>query len=385
MPETVRILHLTTHDEECGIAKYQEQYLRGMRDVKDIENVIFEYSPNQTKIMTSEEFAPVLKQFSKQLKAFDILHVQHEFSFYKHDELDKFVSEAAKQGKKIIMTVHTSPDAGLPKLGPGGFGPRSILHGLRAKRLERRFNMTHLRPMRKADLLIVHNGVTLKGLVKRGINRDKIIKITMPIPKVSFDLRTTEISDHLDKKDGDVIYCTVGFLSENKGMKHAVQALAFLPDNYKLAIIGGGHPSGENDKFYDKLCDTIRDLNLKSRAYITGYVKDDERLNALIRECDICVYPYNKEYYNGVTSAALNNSIANYKPAIAYPTDSIIEMNEEQDVVKLCDSFNYYELAREILGVDIKKQQELSKKYAEAFGYGKEAAKFSDIYRQLMN
>lgn len=385
MPKTIKVLHFTTHDEECGIAKYQEQYLGGMQGVDDIENVVFGHSPNQTKVMSSEEFAPVLKQFSEQMKSFDILHIQHELSFYKHDELDKIVSAAARLRKKIIITVHTSPDAGLPDNRLGGVGPRSILHFLRKKRAKQRFARIHMRAMKKADQLIVHNTVTLKSLVKHGVKKDRITNIIMPIPKLSFDKQTTEISQHLNKKSGDIIYCTVGFLSENKGMKQAVKALAFLPDNYKLAIIGGGHPSGANDEFYDELCDDIRDLSVKDRVYITGYVKEDEQLNALIRECDICVYPYDKKYYAGVTSAALNNSIANYKPTLAYPTKSILEMNEEQPVVALCDSFNYYELAREIMRIDLKKQAELSKKYAEAFSYDKETVKFVDIYRQLIN
>jgi glycosyltransferase involved in cell wall biosynthesis len=383
MPK-IRILHLTTHNEECGIAKYQEQYLRGMKDMEDIENVVFEYSPNQTKNMTSREFAPVLKQFAKQLKSFDILHIQHEFSFYKHDELDGFVSEALKQRKKTLMTIHTSPDAGLPKTTAGGFGPRSVLHRLRAKRAKQHFDHVHLKAMRRVDQIIVHNTVTLRSLVKHGVREDRITRITMPVPALSFDLKTTEIKDNLDKKNDDVIYCTVGFLSKNKGMMQAVKALTFLPDNYKLAIIGGAHPSGENNKFYDNLCDLIQKLDLKSRVYITGYVKEDEKLNALIRECDICVYPYDKIYYAGVTSAALNNAIANYKPVIAYPTQSIIDMNEEQPVVKLCDSFNYYELAREVSRIDITEQTELSKKYAAKYGYSTEAPKFLKIYQQLL-
>lgn len=384
MPQTIKVLHLTTHDEECGIAKYQEQYLRGMRGVEGIENVVFEYSPNQTKNMSAQEFAPVAKQFAKQLKSFDVLHIQHEFSFYKHEELSTFIAAARKQGKKTLMTIHTSPEAGLPKKTAGGLGPRSMVNRARDKRAMQRFNQVHLEPMKMVDRIIVHNTVTLKALVRLGVPEDRITRITMPVPELSFDLKTTEIQDNIHKKKGDIIYSTVGFLSKNKGMMHAVKALSFLPENYKLAIIGGAHPSGENNAFYDNLCDLIVKLDLKSRVYITGYVKEDEKLNALIRECDLCVYPYDKVYYAGVTSAALNNAIANYKPVIAYPTRSIIEMNREQPVVKLCDSFNYYELAREILTVDIAKQEELSKRYAALFGYGTEAPAFIGIYRQLL-
>ncbi|HEX7633277.1 MAG TPA: glycosyltransferase [Candidatus Saccharimonadales bacterium] len=382
----IKVLHVTTHDEECGIAKYQEQYIQGMKSVENVENVIFPYSPNKMKNMTAQEFAPVLKEFSEQLKSFDMLHIQHEFSFYKHDELSSFITEAHRQHKKTLMTIHTSPEAGFPKtaVSAGGFGPRSILHRLRAKRAKKHFDRVHLKAMRMVNQVIVHNTVTLKALVKYGVQEDRIIRITMPVPELSFDLKTTEIKDNLNQKDGDIIYCTVGFLSKNKGITHAINALEFLPSNYKLAIIGGAHPSGENAKFYDDVCDLIIKRGLKERVYIAGYVEQDEKLNALIRECDICVYPYDRVYYGGVTSAALNNAIANYKPAIAYPTDSIMEMNQQQPVVQLTDSFNYYELAREIIRIDRGKQEELSKKYAAKFGYATEAPKFGDIYRQLL-
>ncbi len=373
-----------THDEECGIAKYQEQYLAGMQGVEDVEHAIFEYSPNKTKLMSEDEFRPVLKHFSGQIKDFNILHIQHEFSFFRNDELDKIVSEALRQRKKVIITVHTSLDAGLKITPSGGFGPRSMLHRLRMKRRRSRFYKTHVSAMRKADFLLVHNTVTAKSLMEHGIPQDRIVKITMPVPNLSFDLATTEVSEHLDKKDDDIIYCTVGFLSENKGMIDAVKALPFLPEKYKLALIGGAHPTGDNDKFYNELCDTIIDLNVQHRVYITGYVRDDERLNALIRECDICVYPFDKIYYAGVTSASLNNSLANHKPAVAYPTDSIVEMNQTRPAVALCDSFTYYELARQIQSLDLDKQTGISKEYADAYSYDKEAVKFADLYRQLV-
>jgi glycosyltransferase involved in cell wall biosynthesis len=69
------------------------------------------------------------------------------------------------------------------------------------------------------------------------------------------------------------------------------QGFRYLPDNYKLAIIGGLHPASDDLAFYAEITDLIDELDLRDRVYITGFIKDDERLNSLIRDV-MCVYPY---------------------------------------------------------------------------------------------
>jgi glycosyltransferase involved in cell wall biosynthesis len=219
MVSTIKVLHVTTHDEECGIAKYQEQFLVGMKRIKGIKNAVFPYSPNRTKVMTPEEFAPVLQEFADQVADYDIVHFQHEFSFYSGNELNDMVSEARRQGKKVLITVHTSLDAGFPTFSLKDI--RRVRTFLGKKRLSDRLTKTHVVPMKKADVVFVHNTVVEQSLVEHGIAKRKIQKVTMPVPVVPFNLRTTIITKNLNKKPGDVIYCTVGFLSETKGMKHA--------------------------------------------------------------------------------------------------------------------------------------------------------------------
>lgn len=380
----LKVLHITTHDEECGIAKYQEQFLKAMKPLPEIKNTVFEYSPNKTKVMSEEEFAPVLRKFSEQLKDYDILHVQHEFSFYSKDELDKIVSEAKRQGKKVIITVHTSLHAGIPTLELKELAKKNGLrHLVGTRRLKRHAIGVHITPLKKADLVLVHNSVTADSLVHYGVKRDRVLRITMPVPQLDFKLKTTDVSRHLKPQNGDVIFCTVGFLSENKGMRDAIQALKLLPPNYKLAMIGGAHPSGANDAFCKEMQELIEELGLKDRAYISGYIKEDEILNAMIRECDLCVYPFHEPYYSGVTSASLNNSLANYTPAITYPTKPILEMNDAMPAVITCKSFDYHDLAAGIRNIDIKKQTAVAKKYAQTFAYGNEAKKLTGIYKNL--
>ncbi len=380
----MKILHFTTHNEDCGIAKYQEQFIAAMHTVGGVEHTVFEYSPNVTKHMSEAEFTPVLKQLVAQMRDQDILHIQHEISFFKKNELYRVVKAVRRMRKKVMMTVHTAPDAMYKEPKLEGYGPRSWLKYLRAMKAAREFTDVHIRPMREVDLVIVHNTVTKKNLMKHGVKEDRIRIIDMPVPNISFERTSTVIKKALDYRSGDVLFCAVGFVSKTKGFDHAVKALNFLPKNYKLAIIGGMHPEGRNDKYLDKLCDIIAEYGLQDRVYITGFLADDEELNAAIRECDICVYPYDREYYSYVSSASLSNALANHKPTVAYPTASFREVNSEMDVLALTKSFNYYELAREIRAIDVPSRHEKSKQYAQLHAYDKEGEKFIDIYQQLI-
>lgn len=381
MADKLKILHVTTHDEECGIAKYQALFLKSMRSSNSVENTIFPYSPNKTKMMTPEQFAPVLSKFTDMMRQHDILHIQHEFSFYSGSELMQIVKETKRLGKKVIVTVHTSLDAGFPNHSLKEI--RQLRTFLGKRRLSRLLTNVHIRPMQKADLILVHNQVAQSSLISRGVRGKNIKLIVLPVPVLKFDKSSTLITNKLRQKKTDIIYCTVGFLSANKGITDAVMALKTLPTRYKLAIIGGSHPSGANDEFIKQVKRLIKEQNLADRVLITGYIKDDDQLNALIRECNLCVYPYDKKYYAGVTSAALNNSLANYIPAVAYPVQSIKEINANSQAVLLTKSFDYHDLADMIRHIDLKKQSELAKAYAHTFSYDNQANSLVQIYQHL--
>lgn len=382
MSDIIRVLQLSTHDEECGIAKYLEQFLREIGDFKDIRSEYFEYSPNVTKKMSEGQFKEVLKELDKKLESFDVLHIQHEFSFFFRDELERFVKVAKSRGVRVVVTVHTAPAAQIVTPRLGGLGPKSWLHFSRQKISQRRFILKYINPLLLADTVVVHNVATKQDLINYGISENKITVIKIPVPKISKSGVSTEIRDNLHVKDGDVVYCSVGFMSRMKGVDHAIKALAFLPDNYKLAVIGGMHPHAENQELYDELTDLVLKLDLEDRVYITGYVAEDERLNNLIAECDVCVYPYDKKYYSYVSSAAINNALANYKPVISYQTKTFLEINAELPVVNFTRSSNYYELARELKTLDVKQAAIKSEQYADKYSYDKQAENFVNIYRR---
>ncbi len=389
MSETVRILHFSPHDEDDGIAKYQEQYLAGMRGDATVENKFFEVTPIQLRHMNPEQHEEAYARLKGELKDFDIFHVQHEFGLFVEDDFQRLVSIAKEAGKKVVVTVHLSPDFAIKPVKLGGVGPRSMVAFLRQQRHRNRMYERHVTPFLQADLLLVHNDMTAQALTKAGASEDKVKKILHPVHQFPDPPKSDYIAGKLNKKSGDIIYCTVGMLHKYKGIFDAIRALKFLPGNYKLAIIGGLHPVetdivSDTVGIYNKITDLIDILGLHDRVFITGFVKDDDKMNSYIRECDACVYPYDGVYYANVSSGAVNLGFSNGKPVIAYPTAGFRELATYTDgALVLTDTFAYYELARTLQDIDLSKQSELSQAYAKKMAWPNLAKELAAAYHQV--
>lgn len=383
----IKVLQFTSlSSDNCGVGKYQKNFIDYHQNSQEdkIETRIFGVSPYQTRLMSEAELEEVTQRLKKELKDYDILHIQHEFGLYSGTEFAQLVDVAKELGKKVVVTVHLSPALAFKFKPRQGIGPRSVLLVLRQRRLHRIFVERHIIPMQKADLLITHNNGATKSLVDYGISKDNILQIKHPVlPQVQPDILSSEIADNLHKKPGDILYATIGFMHKYKGIEDAVRALKYLPENYKLAIIGGMQPISHEVNIYNKLADLIDVLNLKDRVYITGFVQEDDRLNALIREVDVCVYPYNNAYYGQVSSGALNLAFANEKPVVAYPTDSFKESNSEFGQIVLTGSQAYYELARELHRVDVDGQKTKIKQYANKYSWPNAAEALVKAYSSL--
>jgi glycosyltransferase involved in cell wall biosynthesis len=383
----INVLHVSSRYEECGVAKYLAQHMQGMVDAPGIHNEYFDVSPYATHHMSTQDLTEMVGKLRRQLKGYDVLHVQHEFGLYGHDSFRRIVETGKRAGKKVVVTVHISPSmhgaSKTPRLK--GLGPRSFMKYLRESRNHRHFLYSTIEPFSMADKILVHNEMTKQSLGQFGLAASRIEKVGHPVQVYNEPPASHNIAKALRKQKGDVIYACVGFLHRYKGMIEAVKALKFLPDNYKLAILGGMKADSDDVAFYNKLCELIDRLGVRDRVYITGYIHGDDQLNAAIRECDMCVYPFDRTYYASVSSGSLNLAFANGRPVIAYPTVTIKEMAADADgAVVLCETFAYYELAREIGRLDTKKQAELSKAYAKKMAWPKVSKQLVEIYTAIV-
>ncbi len=385
----LKVLHFSSHYEDCGIAKYQEQFFDGMASSDEVENVFFEYSPYQTRIMYDDELEKVFTTLANQLPNYDIFHIQHEFGFFSRDEFKRLIETAKSLGKKIVVTIHAAPSTALKPKELGGYSPRNIVKHLRNRKHNKHIYTNHLLPLRQADLVLVHNEATKNNVIdESGIDKQKVRQIIHPVPVRQKALKSTRIKDALSVKSGDVVYATIGFLHKYKGVDKAIKALSYLPSNYKLAVIGGMHATTtlEDIKLYDELADLAVQRGVQDRVYITGFIKDDIEMASLIQEVDVCVYPYDGVYYGSVSSGALNLAMANDRPIIAYPTLTFTEMSkDESSPIVLTKTFSYYELARELQVINVNEQKKHIASYAAAYSWPKLSFGMIDIYKQLLN
>ena len=88
----IKILHFSPHDEDDGIAKYQEQYLAGMSKNDAVENKFFDVKPIQLRAMNPQQHEEVYDKLRGELADFDIFHVQHEFGLFVEDDFQRLVA-----------------------------------------------------------------------------------------------------------------------------------------------------------------------------------------------------------------------------------------------------------------------------------------------------
>lgn len=379
----LRILHFSSHYEDCGIAKYQENYLRGMADSEGVKNEFFGASPYQTREMNTDAYDKIIRQLKDDLSNYDVLHIQHEFGFFRGNQLQKMVDAAKESGVKVVVTYHTSPDLIIIKKPLAGLGPRSILSYLRSRRHNNILIDMHIAPLKQADMVLVHNEYTLKHLGEYGVPTEKITLLPHPTYSITHPKKTTYVTEVLNRQKDDVILATVGYIHRFKGVDKAIKALKFLPENYKLAVLGGVKSDSDDQQLYDQLSDLILELGLEHRVHITGVIPSDDDLDSYIREADICVYPYDSSYYKGVSSGALNLAIANERPIVAYPVPTFAETNTPFKQLVLTTSDSYYELAREIRQLDRKTQTKRIAEYAHANSWDVMSNRLIELYRSI--
>lgn len=384
----LRVLNYSTHDEDCGIGKYQEDFVRLLAGRSDIQSDFYETSPNVVRRLKGPALSAELERLKKALKDYDILHIQHEFGFYHGDgEGLKYITDIAEYlGKKIVITIHTAPSLVYQPVVRSGNSIRARLGHRKRLAASKEILQKRLFPFRTADLIITLNPHTTDELVNIvGIDREKIYQTVIPTePTHISDADKKRLRKDMEAKDNEVILGTIGFLSDKKGVDQAVKSLKFLPEDYKLAILGGVNPASGNPEIYDRICDLIVSLELQDRVFISGYIQDDAELDKLVSGVDIALYPYNPEYYRLASSAAVNTAINNRVPVIAYPAESFKEINRRvEGTITVTQSPNYYELVKAVKTIDVKQQDKRVDEYIKSTNIDQASDKLVDLYRSL--
>ncbi len=387
----MKVLHISTHNENCGIGTYQANYISRMMEndsnPPEFDHIYFSHTPSKNRNLSKPEFANVISDLKKDLRNVDIVHIQHEFAFFTASQLEAIVKEIKSANKPLVATIHTAPNLRVTKR------PLLSIKGPLARARNIVLNSQYLKeitPLARADKVIVHNNFTKKALLKEGFDQDRILLWLHPVyvipegVKDSNQVIIKKIRAKLDIQPGDVLIATFGYINITKGGLTIVDALSLLPKNYKLVMLGGIHPKAYNDEELNHIADHIYERKLLDRVYITGYL-EDKPVCAALQSVDMVVYPYGIQY--GSSSGAVNMGIANHCAIVATPVKAFVEMNEAHPVMKLADSFSYLDVARAIEQMANEDREEWIKKtvsYAEQHSFDVYGKKLMDLYKKLV-
>jgi phosphatidyl-myo-inositol dimannoside synthase len=154
---------------------------------------------------------------------------------------------------------------------------------------ERRFQ-PKLRDLiyRSADAIIANGEFAVQNLLRIGVEKSKIHKITPGLDVTSFHPQPPDaaLRQHYGIEQGELVLMTVARLVSRKGHSRVLRALAQLRPNvppFKYVIVGRGPLENE-------LRALTAELNLQEIVKFAGFVSDDQ-LNDHYNLADIVVMP----------------------------------------------------------------------------------------------
>jgi glycosyltransferase involved in cell wall biosynthesis len=382
---SMKILHYSPHGELCGIGLHHETLVAYLNRVPGLENRFFRLGPASVSKLDKCLKNQAYQELGLALKDYDILHIQHEYSFFGQHDLNIILSLACRNHVKTCITMHLAPSIVYQptsvRISGWNSGKTFIAHRLR----QRQFNHSFIKPVSKADAVIVHNTNALTELTKLGVRPSRINIYPLPVQPVADTPELgSSIRSQLSAEQSDIVMCMIGFITRPKGILDGLRSLQFLPSSYKLAIIGGLHPNDPTGIGYlDEIFEEAHRFGLTSRLYISGFVDSDSDMQAMIAECNLCVMPLDMRYYTAQSSASINIAFAHGIPVVGYPVPSLVELKDMKAPVVLSKVSHPYELAREIMSIDYSKAAKLAEEYAKRYSYQSLSHHIAELYRSL--
>ena len=356
----MKVVQVSTWKVPCGIAGYTEKLAASMLD-SGVQCDIIPIERERLKYMAKNEISQYFESMIEKLVAYDVIHIQHEFSFFAGAyDLDTsisifsyFLSRILKLQKLVFVTFHSEPSF-FEESSQG-----SVVKIVKKKLSESKWNLLVSRLFNSKRNLnaIVHTKNSRRIFIDSGFNPNKIHILKqgispIPILNVSQEQKIS-IKKELGFTADSIILSMFGFISHYKGYITALRALQNLPKDYYLIIIGMPHPYG-TDKTLDNIIrlindsknNPIRSNNLDERVKMTGYLELEE-LNKYYSVTNFCLAPYEPETQLS-SSAAITWALASGKPVVASKIRAFTEINEEADCFHLFTPGSARELAYQI-------------------------------------
>lgn len=400
----MRVLHYSTWKEPCGIAGYLED-LVGALDRYGVESVIHAVDKPRRRYMSQTEVHADLDAFAAKARDFDLVHVQHEHSFFSGSTIKLkeplesfayFLRKLDQAGRPTVFSFHTIPDFVLPL---------SSLRSLITMRSGRRLLLTRYRDgrrwVRKIAAFfdgrhpnfqaIVHTRRARHTMTTTGFNHATLEVVPLGLAKRNstvLGMDPAAAREQLGYPRDAKVLSLFGWVSGYKGHDTAVQAVKHLPRCYHLAIVGGPHPDSYNDPWMNYILGlAANERKLRGRVRITGYL-EPHMVDLYQAASDVCLAPYHN-YPNYSGSAAITWALSSGRPVIASKIPSFMEMNDDAGCLLLFTEGADFELAWQIERVtnDQALRERLvasAQRYVDAHSWPNVAHRMTEIYRAII-
>lgn len=314
---------VSSWNEECGIAAYSAALKPEFEKYYDVEVMKLD-----TEILNSSNSNHVemgdrsIADIAERVKKKDCVNIQFECGLFgcNAKQIYERFRKIAENSRNLIVTFHSINLEGSNKSIKRLLKGNPIENFLNMRRenswssfYHRMFNLLNKLSRKKNVWVVVHTPRDAR-LIREiaGFRNVSDYPLTL-LNKEQREIRRTpaEHEEFLEKyhlAENEKTIGLFGFTSEYKGHDIAVNALEYLPDNYKLMIFGAQHPRGivpfrRVDGYLQSILDRIAFYDDKfvkaklkrrkvyERVEFFGAVSDEELIEAM-RNVDIVALPY---------------------------------------------------------------------------------------------
>ncbi len=321
---------VTPWKQKCGNAEYAERlcgalYYFSKVTPFDLRNFM-EESTLRSKKSVRKYFRELVEKVNSQ--GSDIVHIQHEFCFFGQSiqrSNHEFFRFTKCINKPIVVTLHTFLESGLKKGRSLKLFLKKPLHYIRDLIRADEFYKALLR----CEAIVVHSNDTYTQLVSMYPKlRKRVNIIQIPIALVESSVSVPSIV----KKSDDIWMVLTGFVTPYKGHEYAINALEYLPENFKLVIAGGRHPKDRGaSRYWLELLGIIQEKGLQNRVLFTGFLATGSEQASILKQADLFVLPYKEVGQSG--SAVLADALAYDRPVVTSNARSMFVYRMSSDCV----------------------------------------------------
>ncbi len=383
-----RVLHYSTWGDRCGIGNYTADMVREL-DALGLANDPVPVDRTTAAYLSPTEWRAKLAAVAARAGGYDLLHLQHEFSFFGpadcvpegNRHFFGLLAQLKRAGTPTVVTFHTMPV----------FLPDQPSYRQRLKALVRGglFGWTPGRTLGKPRWpvrAVVHTRRSRLQLVRAGVHEDLIRVVPMGVGRrsgVLTDMPAAAAKASLGLPPGCTLLSLFGFIARYKGHLDAVAALKLLPESYVLAVVGGPHPEGQ-DRTLDKMLKLW--TGNPARLVVTGHVPQDT-LDLYHAATDVCLAPYTDPKL--ASSAAITWAVSSGKPVVASTIPTFRELAGVHHCLRLCNPRAPHELAWTVrrLMADEAGRRELvanAAAYCDTASWPTAARQVARVYEELL-